>query len=353
MKKSVSLLTILFCFVFSLNATILIVDKNPTAPSGSYLNVADAVAAASPGDTIYITPAATDYGNFSLSKQLVIMGNGHYPNPYNDYPWISEVGNININHSNASGSTIMGLRIKKISTSISNVIDIIISQNRITENVNSSTGSTNWVIRKNLFYLSPSYYSNFKIFINNNAHWFIENNIFSGIRPTAGYVYFITNSNSHDVAISNNIFIGDSLVIGNYKVFSEVSNAIITNNIFYYKDPTGCEYCNFSNNLTYKTTQDTLPYGNNTGAYNISNQDPQFVNAPQTSHNYNYDYDYHLLQGSPGTNAGSDGTNIGIYGGTYPYSDIVQIPKVTNVHVLTPKIPLNDTLEVRVKAINY
>jgi hypothetical protein len=152
--------------------------------------------------------------------------------------------------------------------------------------------------------------------------------------------------------ISNNIFIGDS-AIGNYEVFLDVSNAIVTNNIFYYRDPKGCAYCNMSYNLTYKTTQDTLPYGNNTGGNNIANQDPMFAGAPQESHNFSYDYDYHLGQGSPGINAGSDGTNLGIYGGSYPYSDVIPIPKVSNVNILNPKIPVNDTLNVRIKAVSY
>jgi len=78
-----------------------------------------------------------------------------------------------------------------------------------------------------------------------------------------------------------------------------------------------------------------------------------FVNAPQHSHNYSYNNDYHLNQGSPGKNAGTDGNDIGIYGGTYPYTDIIPIPKVIHVNVLNPKLPLNDTLHVRIKAKNY
>ncbi|MCD4681020.1 MAG: hypothetical protein K8S00_11600, partial [Bacteroidales bacterium] len=276
MKKSVFLLTVMICFVFSVNGTILIVDKNPTAPSGSYLNVADAITAASSGDTIYITPAATGYGNFSLSEQLVIMGNGHYPNPYNDYPWISEVGIITINHSNASGSTIMGLRLNRAYASANNIPDITITKNRITEHLSPLGGCNYWYIRDNLFYYSSASYNKPTINLADCEHWYIENNIFSGIRTTSGSVYFITNSSSNNVLISNNIFIGDSLADGNYKAFNDITNAIITNNIFYYKDPTGCEYCNFSNNLTYNTTQNTLPYGNNTGAYNMANQDPLF-----------------------------------------------------------------------------
>ncbi len=351
MKKSTSFLTVMFCFVFSLNATILIVDKNPTAPVGSYSTPSDAITAANTGDTIYITPASTGYGNFSVSKQLVIMGNGHHPNPYNDYPWISEVGTITLSHANASGTTIIGLLAARIYTYMQNVTNITIVQNKITNDVSASTNCSNWMINNNLFIFYKSYGANDQIIINYNSHWYIENNIFSG-RSNYGNYSFIQNSSSHDVVISNNLFIGDSLTV-NYQVFSTVSNAIVINNIFHYKAPSGCTYCNMSGNLTYKTTQNTIPYGNNFGANNIINQDPQFVNAPQQAHNYSNDYDYHLSPGSPGINAGTDGNNIGIYGGTYPYTDIVPIPKVISVLVLNPKLPLNDTLQVRIKAKNY
>lgn len=353
MKKVTAILAILICFVITGNATILIVDKNPTAPTGSYGTVNDAVTAASTGDTLYIIPASSDYGSFNLSKQLVVMGNGHYPVPYNDYPWISQVIDININNTNATGSSIIGLRINKVNC-YSNVSNITIEKNRIYSDISVGSGCPNWTIKNNLFtYYYTHYYTPPSISIGNNINWLIENNIFSGTRTSNGTGVFIINSNSYNVVISNNIFIGDSLATGNYVGFDAMINAIITNNIFYYRAPLGCTYCNMSNNLTYMTSQDTLPYGNNTGANNIIGQDPLFVDAPQQSHTFLYNYDYHLGTGSPGINAGTDGTNIGIYGGTYPYSDIVPIPKIQKLQVQNPKVPLNDTLRVRIKAINY
>jgi len=352
MKKCIFLFSVLFCFVLSLNATIHIVDKNPTAPAGSYPDVNAALAAASPGDTVYITPAESAYNSFNVIIRVVVMGNGHNPNPSSDYPWTSAVETISFGHANATGTVITGLRIKKINGNANSTKDISIIKNRITEGISApySFGS-GWVIRNNIFYFYTTYYPR-TIDINDNADWIIENNIFSG-RRTSGTQAFFEDSDDNNVLITNNIFIGDSLNNGSYRAFTNVSNAIVSNNIFYVREPVNCEYCNMSNNLTYRTAQDTLPYGNNTGAYNIPNQDPMFVNAPVDAHSYNYIYDYHLRPGSPGINAGSDGRNIGIYGGVYPYSDIIPIPKVLNVNVKTPNLHPGDSLEVKVKAVKY
>ncbi len=352
MKKNAILITALLCFVSLVNATILIVDKNQTAPVGTYPEVNDALSVANPGDTIYITPAEATYSNVTLTKRVVIMGNGHHINPYNDYPWASKVANINISHTNAAGSVITGLIIENINSNANNVADVSIIKNRINQGITGSgIGGNNWIIRNNLFVFTTTYYAR-SVNVNNNNNWRIENNIFSGKR-TSGHYYFIQKSNKVDVIITNNIFIGDSVSSGSYRAFSNITYAIITNNIFYVREPVECEYSNMSNNLTYRTVQDTLPFGNNTGAYNIPDQDPMFVNAPIESHSFDYGYDYHLSSGSPGINAGSDGRNIGIYGGVYPYSDIIPIPKVINVNVMTPNIHPGDSLEVKVKAVNY
>jgi len=41
----------------------------------------------------------------------------------------------------------------------------------------------------------------------------------------------------------------------------------------------------------------------------------------QGGNSYNIHHDYHLADGSPGINAGTDGTDIGIYGGSEPFKD--------------------------------
>ena len=97
----------------------------------------------------------------------------------------------------------------------------------------------------------------------------------------------------------------------------------------------------------------------NTGVNNQIDVDPLFVNVSSTT--FDYAYDYHLQATSPGKNAGTDGTDIGIYGGAYPFPSGGEVPWQTSIkpympqilemNVLNAVIPLNDTLQVQVKAI--
>jgi len=58
--------------------------------------------------------------------------------------------------------------------------------------------------------------------------------------------------------------------------------------------------------------------GNNN--YSSSQADTLFVNSPNAS-SFDYQYNYHLKPNSPYLSAGSDGTEIGIYGGNSPYRE--------------------------------
>jgi hypothetical protein len=76
--------------------------------------------------------------------------------------------------------------------------------------------------------------------------------------------------------------------------------------------------------------------------------------------NFNYSYDYHLDTGSPGIAAGTDGTDIGIYGGLYPFpggenvpwqtSAMPTLPQIYKMNVLNPTLPIDGTLQVKIEA---
>ena len=112
----------------------------------------------------------------------------------------------------------------------------------------------------------------------------------------------------------NNLFINK---VSN--CFSIVYNMIIENNIFYGAEPQGGTGCVFNNNITYMCINNTIPGSGNLGSGNLVNMDPQFVNYPVAGGAFSYSYDFHLKSSSPGKNAGTGGTDIGIYGGIMPY----------------------------------
>jgi hypothetical protein len=163
-------------------------------------------------------------------------------------------------------------------------------------------------------------------------------------------------------------------------------NATIVNNIIYssssyYNNNSGNHYCNFTKNLFYSYNNyqflanflDNSSDNNtfNTTYGNIINQNPSFVkytiNDPLGSYSTSNPpsgpfIDFHLNNDSPGKNYGTDGTDIGIYGGTTPfvegattdsrfrYYPMPAMPQMLDLTITNPSIPANSTLNVNFSA---
>ena len=127
--------------------------------------------------------------------------------------------------------------------------------------------------------------------------------------------------------LENNIFSG-SLYYSNTLNF--VSNSVLKNNIFF-------EFISF-------------PYATNVGSNNIVGQSQRSIFVNQTENTFNYANDYHLLPNSPGKNAGTDDTDIGIYGGIYPWKEgsIPSNPHFQSIQI-APKTDANGNLNVKIK----
>jgi hypothetical protein len=147
----------------------------------------------------------------------------------------------------------------------------------------------------------------------------------------------VTNSYHGCVDISG----GDSAVIMNNVMIGVPGSCQgacqITNNIFYAALP--APYSSFANNLAMGSF---LPAGNG----NLNNQVAADVFVLAGSP----DGQYQLKQGSPAIGAGLNGTDIGAYGGDFPYvlSGLPPLPVVTDI---TAPLSVNDgeTLSVEVK----
>jgi len=336
--KKISLLLISGCLFFIAEANVLTVSNNPNSP-GQYMNLQTAIDSASAGDSIYVHGSATSYGSVIINKRLTLLGTGHKPNKANIL--VSVIGNVLFDSvatvSGASGTKIIGFKINRVTGygGSGGTKNILIQRNYFISGGTkiTSTGS-GWTIENNIFYPSS-------ININNKANTIIRNNIFSGA--------YLATSNQSTVLIANNIFFGTPPATA----FTTVSNALIANNIFSGSSPKGSNVSSniFSNNITYQTSYDTIPFGTNTGSGNFVAQNPQFTNA--ATNDFNYSYDFSLQATSPGKNAGTDGTDIGIYGGATPFLDMTgtpAIPQVKSVMILNPMIPVGDSLQVIIKA---
>lgn len=359
-------------------ATVRTVSNSPTRLA-QFNTFAAAQTASANGDTIYVYGSPFEYPDITVSKRLVIIGAGYNPN--NQFGQPTRISNIilfrDAGTNNASGSVITGVLTGRLDISGLMSNNIRLSRNRFESYINLAGGSPvgyadGWVLINNIFgsYLNGGAGSRIAPSATNII---IANNIFI----TSSYLYFF---NSNTIIVDHNIFIGPGSGGNLYNLY----NVIITNNIFTRSTGTafaggtsGPVLCTFNNNLSnLSTIADPSTYspatnfvntftgtggGSNFGGGNIVGQDPLYTTVPNLT-TYSASANYRLQASSAGKNAGTDGTDLGIYGGAYPFpsggavgsgfdtSPLPPIPQVTELNIQNATVPVNGTLNVTVKA---
>jgi len=339
-----SMILLVFSYGFAQQPTIHVANNNTNAPIGDhiYKSLQEAVNAASAGDIIHVVPSVTDYGEVTIEKKLAIYGIGFYPDK--DIRLISLVRNLYIG-PNASGTQISGLVIidhiglAPNSSSTYSLNDIVIANCEVPRiyreccnaNILSNILIKSCVIRDYIALPNDATLSNA----------LITNNIIFG---------YISAGNA--TLINHNIFIS-TLGSGN-KAFDYLSYCVVTNNIFYGRSPQSInvsEGNQFNNNLS-SGTNDLPPPASGVGNIGSNNifADPQFTKVTSTT-SYIFTDDFRLKAMSPGKGKGSDGTEIGVFGGTTPFKPngtplpLIQVLNTSGV------INKNDSLKITVKAL--
>jgi hypothetical protein len=347
--------TKLFILVFalftfgSLSAHVITVSNNAIA-AGHFSNLQIAIDSANTGDTVYVMGSPTAYSSYGestfnnnniyITTKITLIGAG-YNVTGTQNNWDSYVnGYIYIDSTsftiNLSGTKILGMDVSGqiaqtgISGSVNNV-DI----ERCYVNSWVYVFGKNWTIFDNNIY---------GVQAQNSSYLFIQNN----------YLNSVQYSDQTTVVISNNNF-----VINGGNAFYSVSNAVIANNIFFYVNPVpNITSCVFSNNLSFNSSPISLPPAGNTGSGNINPATlgvVGFTDATITNYvnqNTVWNYNWKFKVSSPGHNGGTDGTDIGVYGGAYPYpnmSGATRIPQMTLMNV-GGIVPVGGTLPVNFKA---
>lgn len=297
--------------------TTYTVDNNPSA-GANFTSVQAAINAATAGDSIYIHPSATTYGDITISKTIHLRGLGHRPE-FNagEFPTL---GNISFNGIlGAPNSSISGLFITgniQISN-VQNYSGLSVSNNRLHRISGSNTlnQSNDWLIAGNVFITS----SFALIDKANSSNWMIINNFIQNNGTSVSWNTF-TDLDASDI-FRNNIIVshqnGEAIT-----VFVDCQNLTVENSIFItVGTATGItgtsSSITYNNCLSFSSIGQTLSALN--GSDNLNNQDPQFVNGGTTP-TFSYSKDFHLADGSPGADHGLDGEDIGIYGNSYPFS---------------------------------
>jgi hypothetical protein len=294
----------------------------------------DAYLASVSNDTIYLPGGNLPYPPL-IDKSLVIIGAGHYPATTVATNRTVLNGSLSIGE-NADNLYLEGIEIAATLSFNNNqkVDGVVIKRCRI--NIigyagDATTPCINNTIRECVI--------NSYIDFSNAKSLLFSNNIIGS--------YILRGS---ELGISNNIFLASGVII----IFNSISNSSISNNIVFqqsmgYYFQNNCTLNTFSNNIiTGITPEESNTFVNN--YYNVTIAG-LFVN--QTGNTFNYTHDYHLV--NPSTYLGTDGNQVGIYGGLFPYKDFA-LPVNPNIisKTIAPQTNASGELniQVQVKAQN-
>lgn len=384
MKKLLFSLIVFGAVSQSIGQDVFIADNNFNAPTGTNIfpTVQEAIDAASAGDFIYIQPSPNAYGSAVVEKELHLVGIGF--NLDKDFPHESVMVDITLrnnvdNTSNASNSTITGIRFQDLfplkRSGLDYTLDGIKVYNCDFDRIYWSSVATAPVIANAEIY--DNYIDGQSVFANAVSNLIFRNNYMEGINfftselssaiISNNIIYGIIEKTSEgdNVIIQNNVFVGSK---GSSDSFDKLTDVIVANNIFYGRTPSETPTGNststnfqrniFTNNLSYETGNDELPPSgggvSNSGDGNIEGSSPLFGNV-QLLNTWNSAYDFTLQGGSPAINAGSDGTDIGITGGPYPFNGsnfVLDTTPLPTIQILNTSTVINpgDDLDVRIKA---
>lgn len=317
------LLILISCF-FSSAARTWVVDNNVKS-IGDTSSLTAAISMASSGDTIIVQPSYQDYGNITLTKKLVVYSNGGVINQ-GGIDFFASLTSLTIN-SSAVSSVISGFRIIGSVSCAAKKTKIL--SNYILDGISITADSVH--VLGNIF-LNNSYYTTYLFYTANSKRIIVSNNfiqrkIITGVSYGSTASVFINFDST--CVISNNFIVeiidGGSIVSGGFKFFNNVG-AKITNNILWSNISTktnfasGYNNANFNRNITYaqNSVADTLPNG-----YNFNDTMPSFSYLVLNKNpRYDRNNNMQLISSSLGKGIGTDGKDIGLFGGNYKYNHL-------------------------------
>jgi hypothetical protein len=333
-KSLLPIILISLVITIPLSAKIWRVDNNGGTP-GDFTTLQAAHTGAASGDTLYVYGSPISYGSLSLTKKLTIIGPGYFlsQNPQTQAnPAPAYATSINFN-AGSSGSLMTGMQTTSQVVIATNVHHITLKRNYITWN--SNNGAVILASGANSITVQQCYIRNLRPYNDgvgiqmdgSNTSIIINNNY---IDMTTAGSDAIRGSATSVALVAHNVFSGDFVLL----------NSEVTNNIFHDGNFSGSSANVYLNNICTGTLLDT------TGG-NIQNavMDDVFVGTGSA------DGKWQLTAGSVAIGAGTEGADIGMFGGGQPYV-LSGIPSIPHIYYLTaPSAAEPGTpLQVRVKA---
>lgn len=352
MLKVSAQLTVLVALALSLpaRATQWTVSNSAQAPAQFMGPTAlqDAIAFAANGDTLLVTGTGTTYGTVVIDKALVLIGMGYSPAAQATIvadmdirssgvrvTGFSATGWIFLNANNAPGQELVNVHVSRSMGAIhhvgSNTLGSgLFSNVSVTENVLGAV-RFGWGFTEHRFVFDTLIYSN---------------NIISGRFAPYNVLFIEDYIGTNTIILDHNNFLGNGNNWG--ALWSQFqfspgagwpgAEMVVSNNIFRGTGPRGCDNCCFINNMTYGAG----PEDNDTvlvmacDTVNFWGVDPGIPGGT-----YNMGNDYTLPLGSPAIGTASDGSDIGITGGSTPLAvgERPLGPKVYTLDIIEAAIP--------------
>lgn len=293
----------------------------------------DAYTAAVSGDTIYLPGGNLPYPA-DIDKGLVIYGAGFHPDSTTATSPTVLSGHLTF-LSNADNSKLEGIQING---------DINISWNLKVDNLTIKRCRFTSFNAQGDFSPPPSEnvlltecIINGEIYVSNLKNSIISNCIIGG-----------RVNNGRELVVSNNLFLFDS--DSWYYNFNDTDNSLISNNVFMRKILAteclhqACENSTFRNNIF---KGNPVP-GFNIFEGNYTDVDVSTLLVLQTGLVFDFKHNYHLV--NPAAYIGTDGTQVGIYGGSFPFKSNTM---PSNPHIVSKTIPPHPdsagNLQVKIK----
>lgn len=277
-------------------------------------NLDSAIIAAPQGAEIYLPPGIFQHNvNLLIDKRLNIYGVGHYL--VSTYTMMRTVIAGDIKFVTGSDSSVLaGVYCDNISFGTSATDDAL--SNILIQRCNANN-----------------------IILGNNANAPVSSSIFIQECVVRGSV---NGFSAENCVISKSIFnntifsfsylsVSNSIFLNNYYVYYEqyycpiysVNSALIQNNVFRAGMPHGINTSVTNSAFLHNIfVQNITNFQGNSNVNNLVGISPDLIFVSQSGNTFNYDHNYHLVDDSPGKNAGNDGTDIGIYGTDEPYKEL-------------------------------
>lgn len=310
----------------NVSATVWRVNPTPNSSANySTLQAAHDAATTVNNDTLYLEGSSFSAGGLIISKKLTIIGNGYFlaQNPQTQYNISPSSFNSYVYcYAGSEGSKFIGCTFN---------YSVYIYTNNIT-------------IERNYF----GYSANNAIYSQTScSDILILNNYFDNYY---GYQSLNFNQTHSNILIANNYFNGYVSVSPNF-------SGIFANNIFSY--PVTIYNSTLVNNISLYSADlynciATYNIGNSTqfGTLNGNQQNVPasalFVGLTGNS----TDGQWQLKPGSPAIGAGEGGTDIGMFGGEYPYV-LSGLPPIPAIYSLDAQSLPSNTLDVNLKAKSH